>query len=496
MDAPAVDYRAILDALPLAVFRLDSRGRVTYGNAQSLQPLGIDLETALGRTCEQLAMPRPIYERWSKCVQTALATGQPGQFEFLSYHHGPEQLVKYLVVPSLTEPAEPPGVIVIGMIIEELRQLRDALQEKDKLFDAFMDHSPFIAWMRDEPGRYVYVNQNYLKRYNLKAEDRLGRTFEEVWPPEVAIAFRANDLQVLATDQPMQVVEDAPEDSGQIRKWWNVKFPFTGSDGTRYVGGVGFDVTDRLKLEDAQRRAESKMARGQKLESLGLLAAGAAHDFNNLLTVIVGNAEVAQMTREIDPRVNNHLDQILEAAKQASELCRQMLAFAGQGPATSFRPTDLCACLRETMRLMRSLVPGTITVNLEIAKPLPVVMGDETQLRQVVMNLLTNAVEAIGEESGTITATLALETPTINPDDSDEAPLGPRLVLRFTDTGPGMSVETKSKIFDPFFTTKATGRGLGLAAVFGIVRAHKGTIAVESEPGTGTTFTVRLPATQ
>jgi two-component system, cell cycle sensor histidine kinase and response regulator CckA len=236
----------------------------------------------------------------------------------------------------------------------------------------------------------------------------------------------------------------------------------------------------------------------QKLESLGVLAGGIAHDFNNLLTSILGNADLAQS--EVSPAnpARPYLEDIERVSRRAAELCRQMLAYSGKG-RFMVQPLSLNDVVREMGHLLSVTISKKVVVRYNFFPNLPSVLADATQLRQVVMNLITNASEAIGEASGVVTLSTGVmdcddEYLKHVVDDNDTHPPGQYVSLEVCDTGCGMDRETLGRIFDPFFTTKFTGRGLGLAAVLGIVRGHKGALRVYSEKGRGTTFKILLPA--
>ena len=258
------------------------------------------------------------------------------------------------------------------------------------------------------------------------------------------------------------------------------------------------DLTERLRDQAERTRLDHKIQESQKLESLGVLAGGVAHDFNNLLTTILGNASLAQMDSPANAPAQPCLQQIEIAAERAAGLCQQMLAYSGQGRFVVKR-TDLSALVRESAGLLRAAVNRKAVLDLRLAEHLPATIADVTQMQQMLMSLVVNAGEALGENPGTIT----IATGTIQATRADfaaahlspELPEGEYVFLEIADTGTGISPETRDKIFDPFFSTKFTGRGLGLAAVLGIVRGHRGAIRVTSEPGVGSTFRVLLPST-
>ena len=256
------------------------------------------------------------------------------------------------------------------------------------------------------------------------------------------------------------------------------------------------DISKQKKADEDRQKLQLKMLEAQKLESLGVLAGGIAHDFNNLLTVILGNTSLA---REDPSAVNEALNQIEVASQRAAALCRQMLAYAGKGRFT-IEVVDLNAVVEDTVQLLKLSISKNATIHFSLAsEPLPV-EADSSQVRQVIMNLVINASEALGGANGRIG--IQTTTGTWTKDQLREGRLGQDLApgdyvgLEVEDNGSGMSAETMSRIFDPFFTTKFTGRGLGLAAVVGVVRAHKGALFVKSTLGRGTTFRILFPRSQ
>ncbi len=255
-------------------------------------------------------------------------------------------------------------------------------------------------------------------------------------------------------------------------------------------------LTDELRLreEEARREAEASEAHAyhvQKLESIGVLAGGIAHDFNNLLHVVLGNADLARLHLAPASPASEHLDEVVRATQRAAELTQQLLAYSGRGAVES-RQLDLSLEVREMGTLLRTAISKQATLAWDLAPDLPAITADPTQLRQVVMNLITNASDALGDGTGSITLRTGIDEDT-DRGDTDDAPR-PAVFLEVTDTGCGMDSGTLQRIFDPFFSTKFTGRGLGLAAVMGIVQSHHGHVRIRTAPGEGTAFRVVLPA--
>lgn len=257
-----------------------------------------------------------------------------------------------------------------------------------------------------------------------------------------------------------------------------------------WMSGICMDVTER-------HRYQEQLFQTQRLESLGLLAGGIAHDFNNLLLAIMGNASLACNALRPSDTAVPMLRNVLTACERASLLTRRLLAYAGKDRGSA-SPTNLTALVRELGSLLRASIPKLVSIRVELEEDLPFVLADETQLQQVVMNLVINGAEAI-EEGTTGTVTITTRRRPLFPDDLGHAviPVGAiadeYVELLVRDTGCGMDSATQARIFDPFYTTKFTGRGLGLSTVLGIVGAHAGTVALKSAPGYGTSFSVLLP---
>jgi PAS domain S-box-containing protein len=262
------------------------------------------------------------------------------------------------------------------------------------------------------------------------------------------------------------------------------------------IFGMVQDITDQKRFQEERIEMERRLLQTQKLESLGILAGGIAHDFNNLLMAILGNLELAM--DEISPVSSAHkyLENCHHASWRAADLTRQMLAYSGKGRFV-VEKMNLSELVRENIQIFRSSIPATIALNLHLNRDIPFIMADISQIQQVVMNLITNAAEAIGDNAGTITLSSGLQTCDVGClalSRFQEKPVpGDFIYLEVTDTGCGMDEETQQKIFDPFFSTKFTGRGLGMSALQGIILGHKGAIILDSKIGSGTTIRVLFP---
>ena len=263
--------------------------------------------------------------------------------------------------------------------------------------------------------------------------------------------------------------------------------------------GVAFmlDLSERKQSQEERERLQAQLLQVQKLESLGVLAGGIAHDFNNLLTAILGSASAAMLTLPNESPARPDLDNVVLASRRAANLTRQLLAYSGKGHF-EVRPIDLSVHVRELASLLETTISKKVQLRLELTQDMPAVSADIAQVQQIVMNLVINGAEAIGDQRGTVLVTTGMqaidEFYVQSLFSSEGIDPGLYVYLEVHDTGCGMDEATKMRIFDPFFSTKFTGRGLGLAAVLGIVRGHKGAIKVYSSPGKGTTFKVFFPA--
>jgi PAS domain S-box-containing protein len=267
---------------------------------------------------------------------------------------------------------------------------------------------------------------------------------------------------------------------------------------SQYFSYIQVDITDQKRLRDEKERLQGKLMETQRLESLARMAEGVGHEFNNLLTGIMGNTGlVLDALRTRDP-IAMMLEDVMRASERAAVVSRQLLAFSGKAGRVVVHPLDLSELVEELGGLAQASISKKVQFRLELGEGLPMVEADTMQLRQVALNLIANGAEAIGEASGTVlvsTGLTELDAAAAHAAlGSDTVAPGSYVYFEVRDDGAGMDEETRSHIFDPFFTTKAAGRGLGLAAVLGIVRAHHGAIQVSSAPGKGSSFRVLLPA--
>jgi two-component system cell cycle sensor histidine kinase/response regulator CckA len=484
---------AVFDALTDGVALINAEGSILRCNSAFCRLLGKRVGEVLGRPImdaisgtqcarDELPFPRSLGTGHSQSVECGFA----GKVYRFSSHLA---LVRGNVAGAI-------------YIITDVTGEKRASQEKDEalaLLRGLTDDAPVGFAFFDCDVRYRLVNRHLAKKNGLPAEAHIGRTPEEVVPWRAA-EFRRVFQSVVETGLPVidhEYVMEDPGGAGETRSWSESWYPVKSADGRLIgVGVTALETTEKKRAEKEQQILERRMLDAQKLESIGLLAGGIAHDFNNLLTGILGNAGLALEIADSQSAVASCLEEIVKAGERAAHLTKQMLAYSGKGQFF-VESLDLSEEAQDVVRLVRASISKKISVDLDLGKDLPRMRADKGQLQQVVMNIVVNAAEAIGDANGLLSVRTGIRE--LSSREIRETLAGAELepgcyiFLEVTDTGCGMNEETEARIFDPFFTTKFTGRGLGLAAVGGIVRSHKGAIQVRSAPGQGSTFTVYFP---
>jgi len=380
--------------------------------------------------------------------------------------------------------------------VHERKAAEEALRKSEGEKALILSSVEEQVLFQDTAHRIIWANRAVAEFVGATSDQLVGRPCYTVFHPRTEPCPGCPVHKALQTGE-AGVAELQSEDG---RYWFIKGYPIRDAEGN--IAGaveVALDITEQRRAEEERRRLEARVRDAQKLESLGVLAGGIAHDFNNLLVGILGNVGLAHLDMPPDSPLRPYCEQIEQAALRARDLTNQLLAFAGKGKF-QIGAANLSDLVRDTANLLRVSIPRRVTLDLHLAPDLPPILADATQIRQVVMNLLTNASEAIGDSPGTIT----LVTGAVHADRQylagafvdEDLPEGDYVFLDVSDTGCGMDAETQARIFDPFFSTKFSGRGLGLAAVLGIVRGHRGAIRVYSEPGHGTAVKVLFPAAE
>ena len=508
-------FRSVAENTSEGLMLFDAQGNFMYQNAASLRIHGFGTPEAGHVENENLPATwkgwddagRPmLFEEWPL---SRVLRGERFQNQILRatrVETGQEFWASYNGCPIF----DANGKLNFGFVsvreITEQRKAETALRESENReraraveLESLMDATPsaiFIARdaeclsMSGNRAAYALLRGQPEKNLSKSAPDgpmnfRTMRDGVEIPPPELPLQKAASSGEPVRN-----YAFDMVFDDGNTLNLMCDAVPLLDEEGCSR-GGVGV-LTDVTEL----KRAEQRLRESQKLESLGLLAGGVAHDFNNLLVGVVGNASLAQEMLPPDHPAADLLTGVLKSGEQAAHLTRQMLAYSGKGKFV-VEPLNLSAVIPEMIGLVRPSISKNITLHLDLDEGLPSIAADRGQMQQVFMNLTINAAEAIGSHEGLIAVRTGVEEvddrfKRLHPETAALAP-GQYVFLEVRDTGCGMDDATRARIFDPFFSTKFVGRGLGLAAVDGIMSGHKGAIAVTSAPGQGTCFTVLLP---
>ena len=484
----------------LLVAELDADSRITRWAGRAEKMFGWKASEAIGRTLAELNTIHPDEADRTAAMMQRLERGKDEHNTLRCRNLTRDRRVIHCVWWNSVLRNPDRSVRSYLVLAEEVTytvETLEKLQASDRLLNTLI-HATNTGYAQfDASGRIVAINEIYLAFFGAKTPaDLLGRSYLDLVAPAHRAAAKQTFAKLLKEGRINNVEIDLLGAGGKIATFEINANAENSGEGLR-LHGFYRDISERRRALEERRSMEAKLQETQKLESLGVLAGGIAHDFNNLLTGVLGNVSLAAAEIPPDSAAHGFLAQIEKAASRAAELCRQMLAYSGKG-RFDVKALDLNALIRETMNLLGISISKRARLDFQLAPSLPAVLADTTQLRQIVMNLVINASEAIGERDGIVrvaTGTAQLKAEDLaRANASPDAREGNYVWFEVSDTGCGMEPNVLKRIFDPFFTTKFTGRGLGLAAVLGIVRGHCGALTVTSAPGRGTCFRVLLPA--
>lgn len=500
--------QTLIDAIPDLIFFKDREGRHIHINSADRRIFRVG-EEHVGKTVHEWPIPPEHADLYAQDDRLVFETGNAifNREEPFVQQDGSLGWLLTSKLPLRNETGEIIGLVGIARDVTELKKEREELEGARQRLVDHVENSPLaiIEWLPDFR----------VQRWGGRAQDMFGWAPGEVEGKHFSDWSFVHPDDVERVDAVVQRLLNGEEQrnisrnrnltkSGEtVHCVWHNSVLRDEQNNTVSIFSFVQNITDQIRAQEQARRSdqerlaiERKLQEAQKLESLGLLAGGIAHDFNNLLTSVMGNASLASI--DVDPTspAATCLEQIQLAATRAAELCQQMLAYSGKGRFVVKR-VDLNQLITETTSLIHASISKTSSLGLNLAPMLPSVLADEAQMRQIIMNLVINASEALSDRSGAIRVSTGVMH--VNRNWLLRAHLAPDLpeddyvFLEVADTGCGMSAEVRGRIFDPFFTTKFTGRGLGLAAVLGIVRGHGGALRVESESERGTTIRVVFP---
>ena len=487
-------HRLFFENAPIGIIHYSDKGIITAVNDVMVSTFGSSREKLVGLDIDSIPN-----KKFAEEVCKSL-NGQSGYFEgeYSSYTGNKTSYIRAIWIP-IKEKGEILAGVGIVEDITERKKANESIQVSEAKFRTIFDSVNDAIFIHDmESGAIVDVNQRMCEMYGLTHAEALQATVAEL--SSNVSPFRqedAADRMRKARDGTPQVFDWHARHKNGTLFWTEVGMRRSIIGATDRILVTVRDISERKRAEDDRLNFEKQILHAQKLESLGVLAGGIAHDFNNILTSVIGNADLA--LRRINPEspAVDNLHSISKAAARAADLAKQMLAYSGKGKFVVGNH-DINELLEEMLHILQVSISKKAVLRLNLTRPLPSIEADATQIRQIIMNLVINASEAIGNKSGVI----AINTGCMDCDRSylkdvwldENLTDGLYVFIEIADSGCGMDKETLTKLFDPFFTTKFTGRGLGMAAVLGIVRSHKGAVKVYSEPDKGSTFKILLPA--
>jgi len=479
-------FRELLDFLPNGI-GVNVGGKLAYANPALTTMLGFEhADEIVGTRMLNYVHPDDrdmAIRRKQKIVETGAPVSEIEE-RFLRKNG------EILTAAVISEPIVFGQQRAVLVVVRDVSQLKHTQEHMELLMHAVQQTAEPMMIL-DAGGRVEYCNEASAKVYGYKTEDMIGRSAAELRGGSVG------DNTYKKIIAAVRLGEDwAGELTVQIGE-----IPRTLARRVSPMVDVDGNVTHQVVVDrdiTEERQQQEKMEHVQRLESLGVLAGGIAHDFNNLLTAIMGHAALAKRKFDAMHPTIEHLRAIEKTSQRAADLCKQMLAYSGKGRFV-IQPVSLSELVEEMVCLLEVSISKSVVVRYDLAENLPAIEADLAQMQQIIMNLVINANEAIGEYSGNIMITTGLIQ--VDADylgnayvQEEELSLGRYVYLEVSDTGCGMKDDTKKRLFEPFFTTKFTGRGLGMSAILGIVRGHHGAIKVYSEEGKGSTLKVLFPA--
>jgi PAS domain S-box-containing protein len=486
-------WERTFDAVPDLIAIIDTDFRIVQANKSMADRLGATPAECVGQVCYEVVHKTEFPPSFCPHVQT-LKDCHEHMTEVNEEHLGGDFIVS--TSPIYNSAGHLMGSVHVARDITERKHAQDRLLEQLHFLQELIDDIPNPVLFRNVSGQYLGCNKAFEEFLGVKKKDIVGKSVYDVHPKEMADFCIASDRELLESPNTTQVTDATLQDaSGTWRNILFYKAVYTTKDGT--LGGtVGtfIDITERLKAEEERKKLEAQLHQAQKMEAVGQLAGGIAHDFNNILTAITGYSSIILLRIEKESPLRHFVQQVLTAAERATELTNGLLTFSRR-QVLHAKPMDLCGVVRGLEKMLRRIVPEDIDFRTTVPDKDLIVMADKGQIGQVLMNLVTNAKDAM-PRGGNLTievSPVVMEERFVHAHGFGEP--GDYACVTVSDTGQGMDEETRKRIFEPFFTTKEVdkGTGLGMAIIYGIIQQHNGYISVYSEKERGTTFKIYLP---
>jgi PAS domain S-box-containing protein len=484
-------YRNILESIEEGYYEVDLKGNFTFFNDSFRKMIGYKKDELLGanyRTFTDQELAKSIYKDFNEVFNTQKPVKG---FEWVVLtKRGAKSYLEISISLKTDSEGNPTGFGGIVRDITDRKLTEAAFQREKERFRVLVEESPFGVSLIGKDGRFKYLNPRFIDIFGYTLEDiPTGKKwFEKAYPD---LQYRNQIITTWIAD-----LKKAGVGVSRPRE-----FKVTCKNGSEKI--IGFRPVT-MKTEDQfviyeditdQKRLETQLRQAQKMESIGTLAGGIAHDFNNILAAILGHTQLADFDLPEGVKAKQNLKEVLKSIQRAKDLVSQILTFSRKS-GLERKPLQISLIVKEALKLLRASLPTTIEIRQRIEDSTGVVDADPTQIHQVLMNLCTNASQAMMEKGGVLeVALIGVDFSELGMNSRQDLKPGPYLMLTVKDNGHGMDRQTMERIFDPYFTTKdkGVGTGLGLATTHGIVKSHGGAITVESEPGIGSTFRVYLP---
>lgn len=492
-------WRNILVNTPQIGISLDPKARITFANARFLQLTGWEEQKVIGQDWFDLFIPETIKEEIRNVFTTTMTRKETGALS--SYENdiltktGELRRVAWSNVLTKDSTGNIIDVTCLGIDLTERTRAEEELRRSEEQYRLLVENQTDLVVKLDPEGRFLFVSPSYCRMFGKKAAELLGQKFmplvhEEDQEPT------AKAMEALFSPPYTAYMEQrAMTKDGWRWLAWSDTAVLDRAGRVKEIVAVGRDISGRKQAERQRDKLQAQLNQAQKMEAIGTLAGGIAHDFNNILSAVLGFTELALNESHKGTFLHDNLTEVETAGNRAKELVKQILAISRHDKQSQL-PLEINPLVKEALKMLRSTLPSSIEMQENLSADPLVVQVDPTQLHQVVINLATNAKQAMPDQEGILEVSLDA----VGFDDSvkNRYPnLKPGRYARITvsDTGSGIPEHDLEKIFEPYFTTKekGTGTGLGLSVVHGIVKSHQGHITVYSEPGKGSTFLVYLP---
>lgn len=485
----AAEQRILLEHTRDFVYRHNTEGQFTYLSPSVQQITGYTIEEWQNLHYTDPLTDNPINQQVVIHTERTLQTGQesPPYLAEILHKNGQKVMLEIKERPYF-EDHRVAGIVGVARDVTDRQKAEAKLEEERNLLRTLIDNLPDHIYVIDEQGRHILANAVHLQFIGVSLNDVIGKTVFDLYPPEVAGKYHAENQHVLQTGLPTFNREDLVIDAQGNRRWFLVsEIPLRDVQG-KIVGllGISRDITEHKRLEE-------QLLQAQKMEAVGTLAGGIAHDFNNMLTAIMGYADLILTILPADHPAHNDTQTIKRLSERAAGLTRQLLTFARQ---QAIEPTELNLnnLILDLKERLQRILGHKIDMVTQLQPSLAQAKVDPYQIEQIMINLVTNAQEAM-PNGGKLTLTTANVTISQTQQEQTAIPAGDYVLLCIEDSGIGIDDEIKPHIFEPFFTTKEVGQGpgLGLATAFGIIKQSNGHIQVESQPWQGTRISIYLP---